>query len=81
VKVLGYKETDPYNSIEFSRAVDFDSNKINPEISMDAMNGVTSYHTIRINGHVGKKTIHILLDSGSTHNFWDVNLAKGLVVK
>ena len=42
---------------------------------------VTGYHTVRINGHVGKKTIHILIDSGSTHNFLNVNLDKRLGCK
>jgi len=36
---------------------------------------------MRINRHLGKKTIHILIDSGSTHNFLDVNLAKKLGCK
>jgi len=36
---------------------------------------------MRINGHVGKKTIHILIDSGSTHNFLDDKLARKLGCK
>lgn len=46
-----------------------------PQVSM---NGASGFHAMRINGHLGKKTLHILLDSGSTHNFLDVNLAKKL---
>ena len=36
---------------------------------------------MRINGYVRKKTIHILIDSGSTRNFLDENLAKLLGCK
>jgi len=45
---------------------------------MTAINGASGFHTMRINGHLGKKTIHILIESGSTYNFLDVNLAKKL---
>ena len=43
---------------------------------MNAVTVATSFHTMRINGHLGKKTIHILIDLGSAHNVLDVNLAK-----
>ncbi|GKD67232.1 putative mitochondrial protein [Tanacetum coccineum] len=33
---------------------------------------------MRIKGHVGKQDVHILVDSGSTHNFVDVQCAKKL---
>jgi len=55
--------------------------EMEPQISMNAMCGNTGFQTMRINGHVGKKTIHILIDSGSTHNFLDVNSAKKLGCK
>jgi len=55
--------------------------EVEPQISMNAICGNTGFQTMRINGHVGKKTIHILIDSRSTHNFLDVNLAKGLGCK
>ena len=48
---------------------------------MNAMNGATGFHTMRINGHLGKKILHIFIDSGNTHNFLDVNLAKRLGCK
>jgi len=47
---------------------------------MNSMNGGTSFHTMRVNGHLGKKTIHILIDSGSTHKFLDVNLANAVTI-
>nr|GEU73636.1 two-component response regulator ARR17-like [Tanacetum cinerariifolium] len=51
---------------------------IYPHISLNALVGVNTFHTIRIKGHVGRQDIHILVDSGSTHNFVDVLCAKRL---
>ncbi|GJU39438.1 reverse transcriptase [Tanacetum coccineum] len=51
---------------------------IYPYISLNALAGVNTFHTMRIKGHVGKQDIHILVDSGSTHNFVDVLCAKRL---
>ena len=41
------------------------------QISLQALDGVTTYQTMRVTGHVGKKGLQLLLDSGSTHNFID----------
>jgi len=38
-------------------------------------------NTMRVNGHKGKKTLHILIDSGGTHNFLDEHLARKLRCK
>ncbi|GKB36930.1 reverse transcriptase, partial [Tanacetum coccineum] len=51
---------------------------IYPYISLNDLAGVNTFHTMRIKGHVGKQDIHILVDSGSTHNFVDVLYAKRL---
>ena len=52
----------------------------NPLISIHAINGSSSrgFRTMRVTGRVGKKAVHILIDSGSTHNFLDLHLAKRL---
>ncbi|GJY83096.1 putative mitochondrial protein [Tanacetum coccineum] len=47
-------------------------------ISLHALNGVESFQTMRVTRHVGKQTLHILIDTGSTHNFLDVDKAKKL---
>ncbi|XP_068475195.1 uncharacterized protein [Phaseolus vulgaris] len=47
-----------------------------PQISVNALTGVTRLRTMRITGYYQKKTMHILIDSGSTHNFLDVQVAK-----
>ena len=49
-----------------------------PHLSINAMNGCSGFNTMRVSGHLGKKTIHILLDSGSIHNFLDEQLARRL---
>ncbi|GJV47825.1 hypothetical protein Tco_1438037 [Tanacetum coccineum] len=49
-----------------------------PYISLNALARVNTFHTMRIEGHVGKQDIHILVDSGSTHNFVDVQCTKKL---
>ena len=53
--------------------------EIEPQISLNALNGVSSYQTPRVVGIFGNKhELHILVDSGSTHNCLDINLAKRL---
>jgi len=49
-----------------------------PQISIDAMSGHSGFNTMKVNGHKGKKTLHIFIDSGSTHNFVDETVAKRL---
>lgn len=49
-----------------------------PLISLNALSGVNAYQTMRIRGQVGKHMVHILVDSGSTHNFLDLQTAKKL---
>ncbi|KAG8364849.1 hypothetical protein BUALT_Bualt18G0041300 [Buddleja alternifolia] len=50
-------------------------------ISVHVMSGVHDYRTMRVTGHVGGQTVHILIDTRSTHNFLDVNAAKRLECK
>ena len=56
----------------------FESREVVPQISVNAMNGDPRIHKMRVNGHFEKKTLHILINSGSMHNFIRVNLAKKL---
>ncbi|KAJ0545001.1 putative nucleotidyltransferase, Ribonuclease H [Helianthus annuus] len=48
------------------------------QISVYAMTGVTSFSTMRVVGTIGTRQIHILIDSGSTHNFVNSKLASRL---
>lgn len=49
-----------------------------PQISLNALSGVNSYHTMRVTGKIKNSPIHILIDSGSTYNFLDLATAKKL---
>lgn len=42
------------------------------------MSGISDYSTMRVRGTVGKRTLFILLDSGSSHNFMDPQVAEKL---
>ncbi|GJX49659.1 reverse transcriptase [Tanacetum coccineum] len=49
-----------------------------PLISLNALSGDNTYRTIRFRGCVGKNSLHVLVDSESTHNFLDLQTAKKL---
>lgn len=56
--------------------------EIQAQISLNALNGVSYFQTLRVVGLCGNKhELHILVDSGSTHNFLDINMAKKLGCK
>nr|GEW80832.1 Ty3/gypsy retrotransposon protein [Tanacetum cinerariifolium] len=65
---------------EYNNAFDALLNKEDkiPQISIHALTGLPSYSTMRIRGAMGNRQLHILVDSGSTHNFIDVKLAHKL---
>ena len=75
---MGEEEDTPENLDQELEPI---TEEMEPQISMNAMCGNTGFQTMRINCHVGKKTIHILIDSGSTHNFLDDKLARKLGYK
>ena len=66
---------------EFLGEGHFDLEEMEPQVSINAMNGVSRFHTMRINNHLIKKTLHVLIDSESTRNFLDVGLANKLGCK
>lgn len=50
-------------------------------ISLKALVGIQTladYNTMRVSGSVKRHKVHILIDSGSTHNFIDIFTAKQL---
>ncbi|XP_012839901.1 PREDICTED: uncharacterized protein LOC105960281 [Erythranthe guttata] len=48
------------------------------QVSMHAMTGTHDFRNMRLTGSAKGKTIHILIDNGSTHNFVDEQTAKSL---
>lgn len=49
-----------------------------PLISLHAMTGSLRGSTIRVEGQTGNRRLHILIDSGSTHSFLDLETARKL---
>ena len=47
-------------------------------ISCNALAGITTPQTLKIEGHIKKKKAIVLIDSGSTHNFIHCKVAKEL---
>ncbi|KAH0670728.1 hypothetical protein KY289_025221 [Solanum tuberosum] len=47
-------------------------------ISLQAFTGLTGYQTIRVIGYHEKEPLQVLIDTGSTHNFIDQEVAKKL---
>ena len=56
VKVPGKDEHTNADTHEFSREIEFDSGKVEPQLSTNALNKGLGFHTMRINGHTkGRK--------------------------
>ncbi|GJU22229.1 retrotransposable element Tf2 [Tanacetum coccineum] len=50
-------------------------------IDFIACSGESTYKTMRVKAYVGKQTVHSLIDSGNTHTFLDLIVAKRLDFK
>ncbi|XP_017434719.2 uncharacterized protein LOC108341562 [Vigna angularis] len=55
-----------------------DNPSLDPHISVNALTGIATFNTMRVTGYFKKKPLHILIDSGNTHNFLDESVAKQL---
>ena len=51
---------------------------MNLTIPCNALEGITTPQTLKIEGHINKKKVIVLIDSGSTHNFTHCKIAKEL---
>jgi hypothetical protein len=49
-----------------------------PEISLHAITGKDNPETIKVNGRIGKSIFLALINSGNTHNFMSLSLARML---
>ncbi|KAG8364541.1 hypothetical protein BUALT_Bualt18G0007800 [Buddleja alternifolia] len=54
---------------------------VTSHVSMHALTGVYDFSTMRVTGNTKGKAIHILIDTGSTHIFLDLETAKRLRCK
>eukprot|EP00253_Pinus_taeda_P002738 PITA_02738 len=55
-----------------------DKKEMNLTISFNALARITTPQTIKIEGHIKKKKVIVLIDSGRTHNFIHCKIAKEL---
>jgi len=67
---LGEEEDTPENLDEDLEPI---TEEMEPQIFIITMCGNTGFQTMRINGHVGKKTIHIFIDSGVLTTSWMIS--------
>ena len=51
---------------------------MSPTISCNSLAGITTPRTLKIEGHIKKKKLIVLIYSGSTHNFIHCKVAKEL---
>jgi len=51
---------------------------MNATVSCNAFVRITTPETIKIEGHIKKKKVIVLIDLGSTHNFINCKIAKDL---
>jgi len=49
-----------------------------PKISLAAITRIAQPQTLKLKGYVKKENVTVLIDTGSTHNFIDINVAKRL---
>jgi hypothetical protein len=54
------------------------SEELTPTISCNALAGISTPQTLKIEGYIKKKNLIVLIDSGSTHNFIHYKLSKAL---
>lgn len=73
------EEDGAFNAVE--EVLELEEEPIGAKISLEVIKGVSTFQTMRVTCHVGKKELHILLDSGSTQNFVDLNKALKLQCK
>lgn len=71
-------EVEDEEPVEIEDETLYEEEPKEPLISIHALTGLPSFSTMRVKGAMGTRQLHILIDSGSTHNFLDVKLAKRL---
>ena len=72
------KEQERSKEEDILQEQSLDEEQINLTISCNALAGITTPQTIKIEGQIKKKKVIVLIDSGSTHNFIHCKVAKEL---
>jgi hypothetical protein len=49
-----------------------------PRISLATITGITQPQTLKLKGHIKNDNVTVLIDTGSTHNFLDIKIARKL---
>ena len=79
--MLTVQDEDVDNARDFEEAMvaEDDDDKVlsflNPYLSLNALESTFNFKTMRLRGSVGKRMLCILIDTGSTHNFLNCNMA------
>jgi len=55
--------------------------ELSPHISLDALEGTVGLNTMKVSSRLDRTTVSILIDSGSTHNFLNAEMALKLQLK
>ena len=74
------EEQNEDNAVESIREME-ELEGTEPYISMNALEGVPGCYTLKVTGMLHKLPIFILVDSGSTHNFMNIEVANKLQCK
>lgn len=70
------KEQERSKEEDILQEQSLDEEQMNLTISSNALVGITTPQTIKIEGKIKKKRVIVLIDSGSTHNFIHCKVAK-----
>jgi hypothetical protein len=77
-KKLFYIDCEEEEDQGLEPSQELDLEKTTPTISCHTFSNINTLQTLKIQGHIKKKKVTMLIDSGSTHNFINYKLAKDL---
>lgn len=78
---VGEEEEEWEVSDGLSKEGAIDESTLSPQMSVHALDGTIDYRSMRVKGGIKRKMVHVLIDSGSTHNFMDLETSKKLSCK
>ena len=68
------KEQETSKEEDIHQEKTLEKEEMNQTISCNPLARITTHQTIKIEGHIKKKKVTMLIDSGSTHNFIHCNI-------